>query len=309
MTPAEKTSALSPAGPAAEAIADLWWVMFSVLGVFFVAVMVLLWFGIRTKRVGDTPQPPLGDGKFIILGGLAVPGVLMLGLLIYTIALTSKLWEPKEGITVQLTGHMWWWDVRYPGTGIVNANEIHIPVGQPVRVELRSNDVIHSLWVPSLSGKTDLIPGIMNVHWLEAKEPGVYRGQCAEFCGLQHARMAILVIALPPEEFLRWIEERRVAKAAPRQAALRRGLETFNKVGCAECHTIRGATPVVRVGPDLTHVGSRLQLGGGVVANNFGNLAGWITNPQALKPGNKMPATYIDPGELPHLVSYLMSLK
>lgn len=305
-----KTSALEPAGPAAEAIADLWWIMLAVSSAFFVVVMFFLIVGLFAKRREAVPTPPLGDKWFISIGGLLIPGVLFFALLVYTLMLTAELWPArKNALTIQVTGYMWWWDVRYPASNIVTANEIYIPAGEPVRIELRSADVIHSLWVPSLAGKIDLLPGITNDLWLEAKEPGTYRGQCAEYCGIQHARMSIYVVALPKDQFEAWIRQRQHVTTIPQDPKLRRGLLAFKKVGCAECHAIRGSHPAVNIGPDLTHIGSRLSLGAATIPNNHGNLAGWIANPQALKPGNKMPATYMDPKQLEALVAYLMSLK
>lgn len=314
MTPPEQssgvlTSALTPAGPAAEMIADLWWLMLGVFGAVFVIVMALLFFGIQAKRTNEKSVPPLGDKKFIIIGGILVPAVILVAILIHTLISTDRLRVPDNAMTIRVTGYMWWWDVYYPEHGIRLANEIYIPVDTPVRVELDSFDVIHSLWVPSLSGKTDLLPGIPNTHWLQASKPGTYRGQCAEYCGTQHAWMGFYVVAKPREEFEQWVQARLSVKTVPTHPQLRRGYETFNQVGCASCHAIRGTQFKGSVGPDLTHMGSRLSIGAAKLPNNHGNLAGWISNPQAIKPGNKMPATTMESERLHALVAYLMSLK
>lgn len=311
------SSALSPMGPQAEVLADLTLVMTSLFGGVFAVVMFLVLLSLITRKKQESERRGIWENRFIVLGGVIVPTLILSGLLVYTLFLMRDLRPPREALTIEVTGHMWWWDVRYPEEGIVTANEIHIPVGKPVRIELASEDVIHSLWVPSLAGKVDLIPAVKNVHWLQASRPGKYWGQCAEFCGLQHARMRILVVALPESKFNEWVKSKqqlasftREALAGPDgQAAMRRGLEVFNQVGCAECHAIKGTSANGKVGPDLTHVGSRLTLGAGTIPNNHGNMGGWVANPQALKPGNKMPATYIEPEPFHALIHFLMRLK
>jgi cytochrome c oxidase subunit 2 len=202
---------------------------------------------------------------------------------------------------------MWWWEVRYPAPGIVAANELHIPAGQPVRLEMTSADVIHSFWVPRLHGKRDLIPGISTTFWIEASEPGVYRGVCAEYCGTQHANMAFDVVAHAPEEFAAWLAA--PARRGPHSAAEQPGLAVFRRAGCGQCHAIRGTPAVGTAGPDLTDFGSRRTIAAGMLPNTRGHLAGWIANPQAIKPGSKMPRTYLDGDELWTLVLYLESLQ
>jgi len=189
------------------------------------------------------------------------------------------------------------------------ANELHLPVGRPVRIQLKSNDVIHSFWVPNLHGKMDLIPGRETVLWLQADRPGVYRGQCAEYCGLQHAHMAFVVEALPPEEFVAWVAQRQQPPAEPAGTA-GRGQQAFFRHGCAVCHTIRGTPADGQLGPDLTHVGGRMSLGAGILPNNVGTIAGWIAGAQHIKPANKMPSFNTFSGEeLRAIAAWLASLE
>ena len=212
-----------------------------------------------------------------------------------------------------MTGYQWWWDVRYedslPIRRLRTANEIHIPVGRPVRLLLESGDVNHSFWVPRLQGKLDLIPGQTNTLWLQADEPGVYQGQCAEYCGEQHAHMGLLVVAQPPDEFARWYEGQLAGAAEPTDSLRRRGQEVFTGSGCALCHAVRGTGAMAAVGPDLTHLASRRTLGAGMVPNTRGYLGGWIVNPQAIKPGNRMPAMPLSGPELQALLAYLEGLQ
>ena len=208
-----------------------------------------------------------------------------------------------------MTGHDWWWEVRYPDQGIVSANEIHVPVGRPVRLRLTSADVIHSFWVPQLTVKTDLIPGQTNTTWIQASNPGTYRGQCAEYCGLQHAKMAILVIADPPDAFARWLANERQPATAAADPLAARGRLALERNSCAACHTVRGTTASGTLGPDLTHFGGRRTIGADTLPNTPGNLGGWIVNSQTVKPGNKMPPQPLTPQELQALLAYLESLK
>jgi cytochrome c oxidase subunit II len=301
-------SALHPAGSAAERIAWLWWFMFIVLTAVFVIVMGLLMFAIFRRRTEEGEQPPLGN-KFIIVSAIVMPSVILVVLLIFSIRASLDLRVPAEGFPVRVIGHQWWWEVQYYEHGFTTANEIHVPVGQPVIFELTSADVIHSFWVPNLGGKMDLIPGHTNLFSLHAVRPGIYRGQCAEFCGLQHALMAFVVVALPQEEFDVWLEAQQRTPPAPATPGLQRGQQVFFEAACNNCHAIAGTEADGRIGPDLTHIGSRRSLGAGILRNNRGNLAGWITNPQPLKPGNRMPASFLPPEDLHDLVSYLESLK
>jgi len=301
-------SVLHPASPASEHIAWLWWVLFGVCTAVFVAVMILLALAIAPRSRQPVPRSPIGN-KFIVVCGIVLPAMILFGLLVATLRAQVALQMPRTEMTVRVTGHMWWWEVEYPDHGIITANEIHLPVGEPVRVELVSADVIHSLWVPNLQGKMDLLPDKINVTWLAAERSGVFRGQCAEYCGVQHALMGLVVVASPRAEFDQWVADRQQPEAVEETELVRRGREVFFESTCHNCHSIAGSEAVGIRGPDLTHLASRQTLGAGLLPNNRGNLSGWISNPQALKPGNLMPHTHIESEDFQALIAYLESLK
>ena len=308
-------SALHPAGPAAESIAWLWWIMCAAFTAVFLLVLVLVWMALtRTPAApGGTAarrgfSPPFGRTGFIVAGGIVLPVMVLVPLLIASLRTSAELKQPGNALTIRVTGKMWWWDVAYPEQNIIIANELHIPTGKKVRLELLSTDVIHSFWVPNLNGKRDLVPGLVNEFWIQADEPGVYRGQCAEYCGLQHANMIFHVIAHPPDEFQEWVAQRRTVHSNPASPALAHGERVFLTKGCAACHAVRGTPAAGKAAPDLTHFGSRITVAG-VVSNTRGTLAGWIADPHSLKPGVRMPRTYLSPDELLSLTSYLESLE
>lgn len=299
-------SALHAASPEAREIARLWWVMFWTCTVVFFAVVV---FSLRAVSRGAGKGPPGGVNGFVIGGGIVLPVVVLTGFLIYSLRVSVLMGRPSDAETIEVIGHQFWWEVRYPDHGVVIANEIYMPAGERVRFVLKSADVIHSFWVPNLHGKRDMIPGISNEFWMQAERAGEWRGQCAEFCGIQHALMAFVVVALERPAFERWIAERR-SQIPPDSRIALRGREAFERHGCGACHAISGLPGVTAsIGPDLTHIGSRHTLGAGTIANTPGNLAGWIANPQAIKPGSRMPPTYLEPDELHALVEYLGSLR
>jgi cytochrome c oxidase subunit 2 len=287
----------------------------------FVVVMLLLLGALFRPRSaqrdarpgqGDSALGESGETLFVVVGGLAVPALVLAGMTILTArTLGAIAASPAPALTVEVIGHLWWWEVRYPAQELTTANEIHIPVGQPVEVRLSSPDVIHSLWVPQLMGKMDLVPGQENVLTLQADHAGAYRGQCAEYCGLQHSRMAFLVVAEPPEAFAGWLRAQAQPAVQPTDAFLAQGAQAFAREGCIGCHVIRyGTGPVgTAVGPDLTHVGSRRTLAAGTLPNTLGHMAGWIGNPQALKAGNYMPTLPLAPDSLRALAAYLESLE
>jgi cytochrome c oxidase subunit 2 len=216
-------------------------------------------------------------------------------------------------LTIEVTGHQWWWEVQYADTSahgrFTTANEIHVPIGRPVLFLLSASDVIHSIWVPNLGGKKDLIPGYTQSVWFQADTPGVYRGQCAEFCGLQHAKMAMFVIADPPAQYDRWASQQRETASTPTDSVQRRGREVFMTTTCAMCHAIEGTEAGSHNGPDLTHLASRRTIAAGTLPNTRGHLAGWIVDPQGIKPGVRMPPNTLTPNDLDALLTYLQSLK
>jgi cytochrome c oxidase subunit 2 len=311
-------SALHPRGPGAERIADLWWIMLAAAGVIFLLVMVTLARGLTHR--GHRAEPHSRDHttvptRWVVAGGVVLPTVVLTPLLVLTLHALAGLQPPGAGAAPEIvvTGLQWWWDVQYssdkPGGALRSANEIHIPVGRPVRIQLRSSDVIHSFWAPALQGKLDLVPGQVNTTWLQADSAGVYRGACAEFCGLQHTRMQFRVVALPPSEFDAWREAQQKPAAPPTDSIAQAGHGVFMSSGCSFCHAIRGTEARATAGPDLTHVASRQTLAAGTLPNTRGHLAGWIGNPQAIKPGNLMPRIPLSPEELRSLLAYLATLR
>lgn len=309
----EATSALDPKGHGAAQIADLWWFMLITATIVYVVVMSLLAINLfrRRREEPDLTAPPSPRSHlFILIGGAAIPAVILAVLFVLTLNTILNLSPARAGepLTIEVTGRMWWWEVRYPDQDIVTANELHIPVGQPVRIELMAEEVIHSFWVPELHGKMDLIPGQTNIITIQADEPGAYRGRCAEFCGIQHARMAFYVVAHEAEEFDSWLTGQQQTAAEPQDDLARRGREVFLASNCVYCHTIRGTSAAGRVGPDLTHLAGRLTLGAGTVPNTRGHLAGWVVNAQSIKPGNHMPPVALSAEDLQALLAYLEML-
>ncbi len=302
--------ALDPAGPAAAAIADLWWVMFAVSVVVFVGVMVALAIALRGRRVSVDRGDELGR-RLVAVGGALIPGIIVLGLMIYNTYITVKLEEPPSPpvMTIDVESHQWWWDVHYPDYDFTTANEIHIPAGQSVLLQLHSHDVIHAFWVPELHGKRDMMPDFRGEFWLQADEPGTYRGQCAEFCGLQHAKMLFLVIAHEPDEFQSWLQEREAPRPEITDPQALRGQQVFLDEGCAACHTVRDTEFTGTVGPDLSNIASRRELGAGTLPNTPGNLAAWIIDSQQFKPGNRMPPSPMPGEDLRDLLTYLENLR
>ena len=288
------------------------WVLFGVV------VMLLVVAVLRRRRGGGEPAP---DGeapserrshRLVLLGGVVAPILVLSALFAAGVRTLPATSAPKRGstaLTLQVTGHQWFWEVRYRGTRAVTANEIHIPARTRVRVEVRTADVIHSFWVPELNRKIDTIPGRTNSIVLEADRPGVYRGQCAEFCGLQHANMGMYVFADPPARFRAWLANQSKPARRPADAHERAGLQVFLGAGCATCHTIRGTPASGDVGPDLTHLADRTTLAALTIPNRPGYLGGWILDPQHVKPGNRMPGLDLDGTQLQALLDYLTKLR
>lgn len=305
---------LDPAGPHAEVVATLAWVLTGMA----VAVVLMVVAALSVAIFGKPAwRERLARERVIWLAGLALPIVVLSGVLVYGLTATQRLSSPPpEGeMRIRVTGEMWWWRVAYldaAGRPVIHdANEIHIPAGRPVTLELYSADVIHSFWVPRLTGKLDMIPGRRNILRIEADKPGVYAGQCAEYCGGPHALMGFLVVAHPAATFERWIEARVAGSAAPGGEMEALGARVFAESGCGACHRIQGLPEANGLaGPDLTYVGARLSLGAGILPNNQGTLGGWIADAQAIKPGVRMPPYKMLSGpELRGLAAYLEGLK
>ena len=306
------------AGPAVERIGELFWAMTTLGAAVFLLFCLALAFALVHKRrpVGPpTPERDRRGARAIVLLGAVVPALILVPLFIWTIsaihALDPRSEEPH--LVVDVVGKQWWWEIRYrdsvPGKVFTTANELHVPVGRRVELRLASTDVIHSFWVPELQGKTDLIPGRENVTWIQADRPGVYDGRCAEYCGIQHATMGLLVVAQPEAEYEAWAVRQRRSAAAPRDSLAERGRDAFLGSACALCHTVRGTAAGGNAGPDLTHVASRRTLASGLLPNSPGHLGGWIANPQALKPGSRMPRVQMSAEQFSLIHRYLQSLE
>ena len=305
------------AGPAADRIGDLFWAM-TILGtivflIFCLALAYALWHRRRPAHA-PTAEQDRKSTRMILLLGAVIPALILVPLFLWTVGTLDAL-DPRSrrpDLVVDLVGKQWWWAVRYrdsvPGRVFTTANELHIPVGRRVEVRLTSTDVIHSFWVPELHGKTDLIPGRENVTWIQADRPGVYGGRCAEYCGMQHATMGLLVVAQPQAEFDAWAAGQRQPAAEPRDSLALAGRDAFLGSACALCHAVRGTPAGGFAGPDLTHVASRRTLASALLPNTPGHLGGWIGNPQALKPGSRMPRVPMSREQFSLIHQYLQTL-
>jgi cytochrome c oxidase subunit II len=308
-------SVLSAAGVQAQHIEAHWWLTLWVT--FAVTVIVLGVLGIAVRRGARATNPSNDDGTLRTSIGAAtgLTVVILFGLLVHSIMTSRALAAERASgaLNIEVTAQQWWWSVEYqhpePEQRVRTANELHIPVGRPVSIKLLANDVIHSFWVPALNGKLDAIPGHESTLWIRAERAGVYRGQCAEYCGFQHAHMAIIVVAEPPEEFERWIQAQRQTAHQPSSDQERRGLQLVQQSACVMCHTIRGTAAAGRIAPDLTHLASRSTIATGVLPRTAAHLADWIRDPQAIKPGNRMPALALSDADRAAIVAYLEQLR
>ena len=318
-------NAINSAGPQADNIAGLWWLMFAVCSIVFVLVMIALLLAIRNRtREPQSAIAPMLEldqeqerrRRNVVLTAVVLTVII---LFVFTIASfsagrsMSADMASKNGLTIEVTGFQWWWQFRYLDVDASNifttANEIHIPVGVPVTFNLRANDVIHSFWVPNLAGKKDLIPGKANTIWLQANKPGVYRGQCAEYCGMQHARMAFWIVAEPQEQFNAWRQNQTQTSVTPTTDSQKRGQQVFLSSTCVMCHTINGTPAASNIGPNLTHVASRNTIGAATLANTREHLYQWVKDSQSVKPGNRMPQHNLAEADFQALLDYLQSLK
>jgi cytochrome c oxidase subunit 2 len=309
-------SVLDAAGIQAERIEALWWTMLWVTTVVTAIVFALLgWAVLRSRR--QAPHAPAGDRRLLqyVAGGTVATVVILFGLLIATIITSRAIASQydEQALQIEVTAYQWWWNVEYqhpePGQRVRTANEIHIPVGRTVGVKLLASDVIHSFWVPALHGKMDAIPGHEGRLWLRADRPGLYRGQCAEYCGAQHAHMALVVIAEPPDVFERWIQAQRATAAQPQTEQEQRGLYLVQRSACVMCHTIRGTAAGGRMGPDLTHIASRGTILAATAERTPDNLHRLIRDPQQFKPGTRMPPLNFSDDDRAAIVAYLERLR
>jgi cytochrome c oxidase subunit 2 len=318
VNPAPLLGIFDPVSTPALEIRELTWLLLGITGAIFVVVEGVLVYAVvrfRHRRGGEGREPPQVYGSNPIELAWTVAPLLIVLLLFLVTARTVFTLErgsaPADALRVDVIGHQWWWEFRYPDHGVVTANELHVPVSDPARprptfLSLDSEDVIHSFWVPRLAGKTDVIPNRTNTMWIEPRETGIFLGQCAEFCGVQHANMLLRVVVETEPDFEAWIAaQRRGAADVP---AARAGRAIFESNACASCHTVQGTSARGAVGPDLTHLMSRETLGAGVVPNDAEHLLAWVRDPDALKPGVRMPPMRLDRASLASLVAWLETL-
>jgi cytochrome c oxidase subunit II len=312
-------SILEPAGPIAATQEGIAWLIFGLSAFIFVAVTAVLLYSIVRFRArpGSPDARQVHGNTSIEIIWTVVPTAILFIILYVTISTMFALAEPANAnpLVVRAVAHQWWWEFQYADSGVVSADELHIPVGRVVHLELFSDNVIHSLWVPQLGGKTDVIPGHDNTMWLKADIADTYRGECTEYCGIQHAHMDFVVVAQPTTAFQAWVASAQGPAIAPAKGGTEAlGQQVFLKSGCISCHVIDGVTnvPGVKIGPNLTHFGSRKLIAGGVLDNTPPNLAEWIRNAQGVKEGSDMPSfgtNTINQNQLDQLVAYLESLK
>jgi cytochrome c oxidase subunit 2 len=319
-------SALDPAGAEARVASDLLRDFVILLGIILLIVMGIALVALMRRHRGieqeplestHVPSPQTERKLWGAVGGASIlTTVILLGLIVISVSAGKALSDramPANALTIEVTASQWWWSIRYmnddPSLIFTTANEIHIPVGRPVMIRGLSLDVIHSFWVPGLQGKRDLIPSRVTTEWFRADRPGRFRGQCAEFCGLQHAHMSLWVVAEDERQFNQWRALQLHNAASPSNPSEEQGQRVFLDTACAFCHTIRGTSAAGQNGPDLTHVASRISIAAGTLPNNRGNLAGWVTDPQTVKPGNHMATVPLESEQLQPLLDYLESLK
>jgi cytochrome c oxidase subunit 2 len=315
-------SALGAAGHHAARIEGLWWLFFWACTAIYVVVIAAVIVAVRRGRMEHTERAGEMTLAKSVAGATVVTIVLLVGFTFASLVTGRALGFNRElpdradapdALVVQVTGRQWWWSVEYdnpqPSLRVTTANELHLPVGRPIVVTLKAADVIHSFWVPNLAGKVDMVPGRRNVMNLYIEKPGVYRGQCAEYCGLQHAHMAFSVIAEAPDAFERWLTAQRAPAPPPQTPEQVRGLATFESGPCAMCHAIQGTQAGARLGPDLTHVATRSTIAAGTLPNTRETMARWIADPQHIKPGSRMPSSGLSNEDIQALLAYLDTLK
>ena len=303
---------LDPKSPQALAISDLFVITLLISAVILLLITgLVIYSAVRFRARPGDGEPPQNFGFTPLeIGWTAGPLVIVTVLAFLTIDGVGKaLPEANQKPDLIVIGHQWWWEIRYPQSGVVTANEIHLPAGKKMLAQLESADVVHDLWIPDLGPKMDLNPGYQHFLWLEADTAGNYLGACAEYCGSEHAWMLIRAIVQPTNEYDAWIASQSKAQSVPTSGTQADGWKVFSSETCISCHAINGTTAKGKAGPDLTHFGSRQTLGAGVLTNNPDNLMKWLQDPQKVKPSIYMPNVQLDQQELKSLVDYLESLK
>lgn len=311
---AQSPTPFLPNSPSAVAMRDLAIVILWIAAAVFVVVEALLIYSVwrYRQRPGDEGTLPrqIHGNTPIEIAWTTAPALVLVIVFVFTVRTMGVVASaPETDLVVKIIAHQWWWEIQYPELGIVTATDLHVPVGKPVQIELTSADVIHSFWVPELAGKTDTIPGRVNHTWFTVEEPGQYLGLCAEFCGAQHAQMRFRVIAESPEAFEAWVQQQQQPAAEATTQSAQQGQQAFLAAGCAACHTIEGTPAQGKVGPNLTHFGSRTTIAAGALTNTPENLARWVRNPQAVKPGTLMPNLNLSEETIEQLAAYLEGLK
>lgn len=316
----------APAGSDAVALARLWWVFLGISAAVYAMVIVALVLALRRAAARSRARSAFGPeaqaivdarSRRAVIAAMVATAVILLGMLTTELVVGRSVLDERlpEGdpLRVRITAQRFWWDIRYedgaPDRHLTTANELVVPVGRPIELHLRSSDVIHSFWIPAVAGKRDLIPGDENVMRFSVLQAGDYEGQCAEFCGYQHANMRLILTALAPADFNAWMAAQQARAPAPATEELLRGQWVFERSSCALCHAVRGTAAQGSVGPDLTHFGSRRRIAATPLRNVPSALARWIIDPQGIKPGSRMPATDLPPDDLRALVAWLGSLQ
>jgi cytochrome c oxidase subunit 2 len=305
-------TSFNPGSGSTQAIYHLWIIALSIFGLIFLLVTGLVVFSLMKYRwrEGDADPEQIAGQKTVEIIWTAVPlgiVILLFFLTVRTMGISDPGPAPHPDLII--TGHQWWWEVRYPKSGVVTANEIHIPTGQPLSVQLESSDVLHEFWVAQLARKMTTVPGHPNYIWLEADSPGSYPGSCSEFCGTEHAWMRFTVVAQSPADFAAWQQAQLLPSTPPTSAQALQGQQLYMQMSCVSCHTIAGTPSQARVGPDLTHLASRAQIGSGILDDTPDNLQSWLRDPQAVKPGVEMPNFGFTPAQVSALAAYLETLR
>jgi cytochrome c oxidase subunit 2 len=312
-------SVLVPAGTQSSSIYQLWSLMLWVSVAVYAITLAFVYVALRRGRRRARATVALPASRPALTRSVAAAVLLTVAILFGLLA--ASVWTGRtvaslhasSAVTINVIGHQWWWEIEYEdavaGRRMLTANEIHIPIDRPVVLKVTSRDVIHSFWAPNLQGKRDLLPGYTTAIWMQADRVGVFRGQCAEFCGLQHAHMAFDIVAEPEDSFARWLDAMRQPSSDPQGAVERRGREVFMAARCAVCHAVRGTDAHGQLAPDLTHLATRSTLGAGTLPNTPDHLKAWVHDPQASKPGNQMPPNPLAPDDLQALLAYLGTLR